>query len=178
VKPHDAGLVWLYFLFAGGVYRKRALQTLLATVVLGLPSLVWVWYTAPQWMMRMELELYRRSRRTAASADPGPASLGSHGLNMVVSLQAAISVFRDDPRIYNPVSYMVCAPLLLAWAFRCAAIPRVAFESLAGNRCSCGSFPAADLPSAIRHQASAFDSARLRDVMGRGRLDWVACSSW
>jgi hypothetical protein len=31
IKPHDAGLVWLYFLLAGGVYRKRALQTLLVT---------------------------------------------------------------------------------------------------------------------------------------------------
>src|ERR1019366_4930389 len=28
IKPHDAGLVWLYFLLAGGTYRKRALQTL------------------------------------------------------------------------------------------------------------------------------------------------------
>jgi hypothetical protein len=116
VKPHDAGLVWLYFLFAGGVYRKRALQTLLATVILGLPSLVWVWYTAPQWMREWNSNLSALSAH-GGPADPGPASLSSHGLNMVVSLQAAISVFRDDPRIYNPVSYMVCAPLLLAWAF-------------------------------------------------------------
>ncbi len=34
IKPHDAGLVWLYFLLAGGAYRKRALQTLLVTAVL------------------------------------------------------------------------------------------------------------------------------------------------
>ena len=28
MKPHDAGPIWLYFLLAGGVQRKRALQTL------------------------------------------------------------------------------------------------------------------------------------------------------
>ena len=27
VKPHDSGFVWLYFLLAGGVFRKRAVQT-------------------------------------------------------------------------------------------------------------------------------------------------------
>jgi hypothetical protein len=35
---------------------------------------------------------------------------------MVVNLQAVISIFRDDPRVYNPISYLVCAPLLVAWA--------------------------------------------------------------
>ncbi len=47
--------------------------------------------------------------------DPGPASTGSHGLDMLVSLQAVMSVFRDDPRFYNLASYLVCAPLVLAW---------------------------------------------------------------
>jgi hypothetical protein len=49
--------------------------------------------------------------------DPGLASTGGHGLAMVISLQTIVSVFRDDPRIYNPVSYVICAPLLLMWAF-------------------------------------------------------------
>ena len=33
LKPHDAGLVWLYFLLAGGIYRKRALQALVADAI-------------------------------------------------------------------------------------------------------------------------------------------------
>jgi hypothetical protein len=49
VKPQDSGLVWLYFLRAGGVYRKRALQTLLATAVLSLPGVLWVWHASPHW---------------------------------------------------------------------------------------------------------------------------------
>jgi hypothetical protein len=49
--------------------------------------------------------------------DPGPTSAGSRGAGMMINLQTAISVFRDDPRIYNPVSYLICATLLLVWAF-------------------------------------------------------------
>jgi hypothetical protein len=33
----------------------------------------------------------------------------------VISLQAVLSAFWDDPRIYNPASYLICAPFLLAW---------------------------------------------------------------
>src|ERR1035438_8124947 len=39
IKPHDAGLVWLYFVLAGGVYRRRALQALAVTLALGLSAL-------------------------------------------------------------------------------------------------------------------------------------------
>jgi hypothetical protein len=49
--------------------------------------------------------------------DPGPASIvNSHKLDMIIDLQTVISVFRDDPRIYNPVSYLVCGALLLVWS--------------------------------------------------------------
>jgi peptidoglycan/LPS O-acetylase OafA/YrhL len=37
---------------------------------------------------------------------------------MVIDLQGPISVFRNDPRIYNPVSYLVCGALLLIWSIR------------------------------------------------------------
>jgi hypothetical protein len=50
-------------------------------------------------------------------SDPGPTSLGGHGLANVISLQSVLSMVRDDPRFYNPVSYLVCAPLLAAWVF-------------------------------------------------------------
>lgn len=36
---------------------------------------------------------------------------------MIVSLQTVVSYFRDDPIFYNPVTYLICAPLLLAWAY-------------------------------------------------------------
>ena len=48
--------------------------------------------------------------------DPGMDSAGAHGLGKLVSLQAVFGVFWDDPRIYDPASYLTFAPLLLVWA--------------------------------------------------------------
>jgi hypothetical protein len=117
IKPHDAGLVWLYFLLAGGVYRKRALQTLFITVVLGLSAFLWVSHVAPQWTQDWQSNLTAISGPGGIN-QPGPDSLTGRSGSVVVDLQAAISVFRDDPRIYNPASYLFCGALLFAWAVR------------------------------------------------------------
>jgi hypothetical protein len=37
---------------------------------------------------------------------------------MVVDLQSAVSVFKDDPQVYNPISFVVCGALLLLWSIR------------------------------------------------------------
>ena len=103
VKPQDAGLVWLYFLLAGGVYRRRALQTLVATLALGLPGILWAWSVAPNWLQEWRSNILAFSVHGGIN-DPGPASAGGHGLGMLVNLQAVLSVFRDDPHFYNPVS--------------------------------------------------------------------------
>ena len=116
-KPHDAGLVWLFFLLAGAVYRKRALQTLVVVVVLSLPAVLWVSHVAPHWVQEMRSNLSATSTHGDLN-DPGPASIAFHNVNMVVDLQSAISVFRDDPRIYNPITYLVCGALLLMWSIR------------------------------------------------------------
>jgi len=115
IKPQDTGFVWLYFLLAGGIYRKRALQILLATAAISLPGILWAWRVSPHWMQELYSNILAFSVH-GGTIDPGPASTGAHGLAMVINLQAVISVFRDDPRIYNPVSYLICALLLLVWA--------------------------------------------------------------
>lgn len=116
VKPHDAGLVWLFFLLAGGLYRKRALQTLLATVAISLPALIWVWQVSPHWVQELHFNLQAFSAHGGIN-DPGLASTGGHGLDMLISLQTTFSFFSDSPSIYNVATYLVCAPLLLVWAF-------------------------------------------------------------
>jgi hypothetical protein len=115
IKPHDAGLVWLYFVLVGGVHRKRALQTLLVTVVLGLSAFLWVSHVAPHWVQDWQSNLSAISGHGGLN-EPGVASVTGRTAGMVIDLQAAISVFRDDPRIYNPVSYLICGALLLLWA--------------------------------------------------------------
>jgi hypothetical protein len=118
IKPHDAGLVWLYFLLAGGVYRKRALQTLLITSIFGLASILWVTPIAPQWMQELHSNLLVTSA-SGGTSDPGPLSaVNGNGPSMIICLQSALSVFRNDPRFYNPVSYLICGTLLLVWSVR------------------------------------------------------------
>ncbi|MGO8758979.1 MAG: glycosyltransferase family 87 protein [Terracidiphilus sp.] len=119
IKPHNAWLIWVYFLLAGGVYRKRALQTLAATALIGLPALVWVWRVAPHWLSEMRANLAWFAG-PGGPCDPGLRSGGSHGIDMLVNLQAVVSVFFEDPHLYQPITYAVCACLLLAWGFSVA----------------------------------------------------------
>jgi hypothetical protein len=117
IKPHDAGLVWLFFLLAGGVYRKRALQTAAVTAVLGLVAVVWVSHVAPRWMPEQRANLVTITNPGSIN-DPGPANVHGTDPNTVIGLQTILSVFRNDSRIYNPVTYFVCGALLLLWSAR------------------------------------------------------------
>ncbi len=117
IKPHDAGLVWLYFLLAGGVSRKRALQTMAATIVLSLAAILWVSHVAPHWMPEMCSNLAVISAHGGIN-DPTPTSIGMSNSDMIIDLQTVISVFRDDPHFYNLFSYLVCGALLLVWALK------------------------------------------------------------
>ncbi len=115
IKPHDSGLVWLYFLLAGGVYRKRALYILAISVLLGLTAVIWVSQVSPHWIQELGANQAALSAHGSMS-DPGPDGAASNGAGMIIDLQAAVSIFRDDPHIYNPVSYLICGALLLVWS--------------------------------------------------------------
>ena len=117
MKPHDAGLIWLYFLLAGGVLRKRALESLAVTAVLAVPAILWISSVAPHWPSELHANLATITARGGLD-DPGPASGGAFGVNMIVCLQAIVSRFRDDPSFYNPISYLICAALLLPWLIK------------------------------------------------------------
>jgi cell division protein FtsW (lipid II flippase) len=117
IKPHDAGTVWLYFLLAGGIYRKRALQTLVVTTCLGLATLVWITPIAPHWMQELHSNILVNQLPGEVN-DPGPVTAHASGPSMVISLQSTLSVFRDDPRFYNLASYLICGSLLLVWTVR------------------------------------------------------------
>jgi len=117
LKPHDAGLVWFYFLLAGGVHRKRALQTLGAVAVLALPALLWVTHVCPQWPQELRANLHLLSAHGGVN-DPGPESLTFRSADYVISLQSLFSLVRDDPPFYNLASYIVCGLPLFAGAVR------------------------------------------------------------
>jgi len=117
IKPHDAGLILLYFLLVGAVHRKRAMQTLAVTGLLILSSAVWVWQIAPNWIPEMQTHLIEDSAHGSFN-DPGPDGATSISRTMIAitDLQAVVSTFRDDPTFYNPVSYLVGGTLLVVWS--------------------------------------------------------------
>jgi hypothetical protein len=117
LKPQDTGLVWLYFLLAGGVYRKRALQTLIVAIVLSLPAVLWVWYVAPHWIQEWHSNILVYSAQGGVN-DPSLAASRAQGSKGLISLQAVLNAASDNPLIYNQARYLACGALLLAWAVR------------------------------------------------------------
>lgn len=116
IKPHDAGLVWFYFLLAGGICRKRALQTLAVTAALCLPAVLWVSHVIPNWLPELQSNILSASAHGGLN-DPGPTAIGYYNPDPMINLASFISVLVDAPRIYVPASYLISAALLLPWLF-------------------------------------------------------------
>lgn len=112
LKPHDAWLVWLYFLLVGS--RHRAFKIVAATTAVSLPAILWVSVVAPRWLSELKANLHLVSMQ--GGTEPGVGLAMINKPSMIIDLQAAVSFFRDDPRIYNPVTYLICGLLLIAWS--------------------------------------------------------------
>ncbi len=113
LKPHDSGLAWLFLVVAGGALRKRALEALAITVLLAVPALLWVSNVAPHWPRELAANLAVTSAPGDIS-DPGPHSISRRGsADVIIDLQTVASVFRDEPRFYNPVALAICASILV-----------------------------------------------------------------
>jgi hypothetical protein len=106
LKPHDSGFVWLYFLLAGDVLRKRALQALLVAGVLGICAAMWLIPSSPHWFQEL-------SRNVAlvevpgGTSDPGPTGVAykTHQAP-IISIQAAVGIFKNDPHFYDLAGWL------------------------------------------------------------------------
>jgi len=125
LKPHDAGLVWLFFLLAGGRLRTRALQTLVISALLGVAAVVWVSKTAPNWFPELRINMAAMADR-GGNNDPGPAGPTSRNgaVETIVNLQSAIALIQDKPSFYNTITFLICGFLLLIWAVSVFLSPR------------------------------------------------------
>jgi len=112
-KPHDGGLILLYFLLACALYRKRALQTVLCILVLTLPMILWLYMLSPHWIKEL-------SSNMAAFSGPGRTNdpRAPHGTLMMTNLQTVTSFFWNDSKIYDSVALLICGPLLLLWVWK------------------------------------------------------------
>ena len=112
LKPHDSGFVWLLLLVAGSALRKRALQSIAITALLAAPALLWVSHVAPNWPRELAVNLAQTSAPGDIS-DPGPRSISRSGsADVIIDLQTILSLFRDDPKVYNFAAFAICALLL------------------------------------------------------------------
>lgn len=114
IKPHNGGLIWLYFLLSGGVYRKRALQTLVIVALFSAGSVLWLSEIAPTWWRDWQTNMATISEHGNFN-DPGPAGVVANTFAKIISLSAVLSVFRDVPSFYTVTSYLICGSLLIAW---------------------------------------------------------------
>jgi hypothetical protein len=128
VKPHDAGLIWLYFVAAGRPHAKRALQSAALALGIALIAFFWVSHVAPHWLPELRANLATISAPGGIN-EPGPSSIGVNSPDMIIDLQTIISIFCDDPRVYDPVTYAICGLLLCAWLFLVARSRRSSFKA-------------------------------------------------
>jgi hypothetical protein len=115
IKPQEMAFIWLYFLLAGGTFRRRAWQIMAVTLVLVALSVAWVSHVSPNWVQ----EWRANAASTTAHGDlndPGPASIGNTKLGMIISLQSVLGFFRDDPAMYNPVTWFAIGIPILIWS--------------------------------------------------------------
>ena len=113
LKPHDSGLLWLLLLTLDGRLRRRAAWSLVIVCGISVLSVLWVSRAAPRWPQELSANLSATSQRGDIS-DPGPGSISrSQSADVVISLQSALSVLRDDPAFYNPGALLVSGTLLL-----------------------------------------------------------------
>ncbi|HLY40847.1 MAG TPA: glycosyltransferase family 87 protein [Terracidiphilus sp.] len=110
MKPHDSGLVWLYFLLGDRTWRRRALQAAAIAFAALSIAVLWVSLAAPHWLHEYRSNLALISVHGGIN-DPGPASVGMRIPGMVIDLQTVFSVIRDDPGFYNTATYIVCGAL-------------------------------------------------------------------
>jgi hypothetical protein len=114
IKPHDAGFLWLYFLLAGGVLRKRALQTFAVAALLGLAAAIWIAPASPHWVQELHNNLTVVSAKGETS-DPSPSGITSGSTGSIIDLQATLSILWNNPRFYSLVSYLLGGSLILTW---------------------------------------------------------------
>lgn len=122
IKPHDAGLIWLYFLLAGSTLRKRAIQACALSLFMVALASLWVSHVAPRWVPELGTNLATISGPGGIN-EPGPTSIGVGSPDMIIDLQTVLSLFGDDPHVYNPLTYVLCGTIFLAWLIAIMRFP-------------------------------------------------------
>ncbi len=112
IKPHDVLLVWICLLLAGGMLRRRALQVALMAALFAVPGLWRMSSISKDWPAELRSNLAMLAARGEID-DPRPDAYSDHTAGMMLSLQAGVSLFDAESRVYNGIAYLVCGVLFL-----------------------------------------------------------------
>jgi hypothetical protein len=110
LKPHDSGLLWLFFVLANKNSQKRALQVLVVVSALSGFALIWVSGVAPHWLTELSENL---KFHTSPGGFDDP--LTSHSM---INLQVVLGLLDKNPHFYDWATYAICGLLLVLWALR------------------------------------------------------------
>ena len=174
LKPHDAALVWFYFLLVGGAYRKRALQTVVVVAALAVPAVLWASYVSPQWPQELRANLHALSAHGSVN-DPGPDSLSFRSADNVISLQCDL-----QPPARRAALLQRCQlfDVRIASHRRRRSRPQVApykTECMDCACCYCSAIDAAGLPPVLRCEVAPADGSGVRFAVARRWTSEVAC---
>jgi hypothetical protein len=174
LKPHLGALIWIFFVLDRR-YRTYAALIAAATVLLCLPSVLWLSFmpASAHWMQDLQQNL-KITEMQGALSDPGPGNLKAY---YITTLQTVVSLFGDSKTFYNSVTWLICGSLFVLWLIALVRIPpSPTRDFFALATISCLSM----LP--IYHRA--YDTKLLllcfpaiAVVFDRARLEWVRLRS-
>lgn len=113
-KPHCAGPIWLFFLLATPIFRKRALEALAVVVLMCAPAILWTSHVSPHWLSEERGNVAYFAGHGHYD-DPGPNSGIGHDIDPAVNLQSIVSIVVSTATTYNGITYAICGVLLLIW---------------------------------------------------------------
>lgn len=115
LKPQDAGLIWFFFVLAGGSYRKRAWQSAAVWLLIFLVAVLWMSTISPHWTAELHANLIQ-TLSSGQGNDPAAKGVepGLHSA-MIISMQTVTSLFTSRPSVYSAISYALCVPLFITW---------------------------------------------------------------
>ena len=114
VKPNDSGLIWLLLILWGGAYRKRAIQALLALMVIAAAMLLWISQVAPRWLSELRANMASFSG-IGGIVDPAATGMAGRNMDPLVQLQTVTSIFFARAPAFDIVAGILLAPLALIW---------------------------------------------------------------
>lgn len=114
LKPHVAGMIWLYFLLRRGTSRKRALYSAGLALLIVILSVVWVSTVAPHWAQELRSNL-QTIFAPGGENNPAPDSPARSSIAQVINIQALINSISDSTKIYSFMSLGFIGVLVCFW---------------------------------------------------------------